>query len=175
MKGDLRVAVYGENNGCVTFYKDTLDKFNFSAYIKLWGKGTRLYFLPSTPMVGTKIGETGKVQVSRPEIADVLKGFKGTHKLLFDDVTHYYYIDKDKSAVEEQEQEQEQETKTERKPEKPKEPKEPRVVREKKTVSKDAVGGVLMGCLYECIDNDDLAGAKALLKAIRKVQVSKCE
>ena len=119
MKGDLRVAVYGENNGCVTFYKDTLDKFNFSTYIKLWGKGTRLYFLPSTPSVGAKIGETGKVQISKPEIAEVLRGFKGTHKLLFDDVTHYYYIDKNNVAEEEQENEEE----TERKPREPKEPK----------------------------------------------------
>ena len=35
MKGDLRVSVYGENKGVVSFYQDTLARFNFSPYIKI--------------------------------------------------------------------------------------------------------------------------------------------
>lgn len=154
MKDDLRVAVYGENNGCVTFYKDTLDKFNFSPYIKLWGKGTRLYFLPSSPTAGQKIGDTGRVQIAKPEIVEVLKSFKGTHRLLFDAVTKYYYVDRENTEERVEEDEEKPKPKKEKKP-------------------GENVEGILMGCLFESIDGDDLAGAKAILNAMRKIENAK--
>lgn len=156
MKDDLRVAVYGENNGCVTFYKDTLDKFNFSPYIKLWGKGTRLYFLRSVTTAGQKIGDAGRVQIAKPEIVEVLKSFKGTHRLLFDAVTKYYYVDREKVEA------KSEENAGEEKP-KPKKEKKPG----------ENVEGILMGCLFESIDGDDLAGAKAILNAMRKIENAK--
>ena len=157
MKDDLRVAVYGENNGCVTFYKDTLDKFNFSPYIKLWGKGTRLYFLPSSPTAGQKIGESGKVQIARPEIVEVLRSFKGTHRLLYDDVTRYYYIDREASEDTEE----------------PEEKPAAKATEGPKKAPEGNIEGILMGCLFESIDGDDLAGAKAILNAMRKIENAK--
>ena len=152
MKDDLRVAIYGENNGCMTFYKDTqatlLKKFNYSPYIALRGKGARLYFYPATPGTGLKIGENGRVQMSRPELLADIRKFVGSHKMRYDETFQKYYIE----AAEER-------------PERPAE-------RPKKAAETN-VEGILMGCLFESIDGDDIAGAKAILKAMRKIENAK--
>ena len=96
--------------------------------------------------------------MSKGEYVTTLKKFKGVHNMLFDDATHYYYIEQ--GGGEEPEPLTE-EQKAEKKAEK-------RSKEERNTINE--IAGLIQGQMYECIDNDDLAGAKALLKTLRALQ-----
>ncbi len=185
------IAIYKQNGiinskALIRFYKDTPAMFNGGCYISVWGKGTRLYFLPASPSKGLFISEQNGIQCSKKDIVASLVPFAGKWKLRFDDTTHYYYIDR-ALTNEDPENELTEEQEEAITPVKASRAKGTKSSSIKKTASKgkavklatpptnkhiptadEIVENTLRNELDECLDGDDLAGAKALLKAIRK-------
>ena len=155
---DCGLRFYRHNNvdrAVITFFGDAVTAFN-GPYVKFWGKGNKLFFIPSTPSSGALIGAHGRVQVSRKEYVEALRGFEGKHKMEWDDGLKMYYIE----AIKNDEQRVIVEEPIEKPAEEPK-------AKTKTTKADAAVTDKLNSLMIECIDNDDLSGAKALLKAIR--------
>ena len=148
------VRVSFNNNRCtVRFYKNAIKLFN-GPYVKPIGKGAKLYFYPSTPTKGMLISEKNGIQIGRRDYVDSMRRYEGIHKMLFDEGLRVYYIDTEPQT--EEPAEQIEEIKPEPKAEK----------RAKKYELAD-VTSKLAEVMVGCIDGDDLAGAKAILKAMR--------
>ncbi len=217
MNRKIRISFYGKDDKAercvISFYRDMKTEVG-GVFVKLWAKGSRLYFLPAKPAVGTlTIGKNFTIQISRQDYLEELKKFEGIHYLKYDNTTRYYYVESgeiveageattDEIALAETPENVESIEKLD--PEEKAEPaKEVKTARKTRTTRKTKAGGtkrtyrkspataiepipkrsdmaketeeekneveeVLQGLIYEALDDDDLAGAKALLKAIRK-------
>lgn len=95
----VRVVEYKTGKGnqiVITFKNEALQNIEMmqTPYLKLWGKGSRLYFLTASPQNGTKFGESGKMMIAKEDLVGELRRFIGEYsELKYDDATHYYYID----------------------------------------------------------------------------------
>ena len=147
----VRVSIYKNPDRCaVRFGKNAIKMFN-GPYVRPIGKGYKLYFYPSTPTQGMLITEKNGIQIGRREYVDSMRRYEGVHKLLFDEGLRVYYIDTEPRTEEPAEQIAETET----------------PAKKAKKYELDDVTGKLTEIMVGCIDGDDLAGAKAILKAIR--------
>ncbi len=186
------------NKGIIKFYKEALPHFNLGPYIKFWRKSDRLYLYTSTPSQGMLLGDKDTIQFSKPEYLAELTRFQGMFKLKCDDVkTHMYYIDascKVGDVADEPTKRKPRKAKeVKEKFDNPLSPakealedivtikqqkgtleefvkasEQPVKQTEKSNTAENIVIDTLRDLSDECLDNDDLAGAKALLKAIRK-------
>ena len=151
-KDGVRVSIYRNPDRCaIRFYKGAIRLFN-GPYVKPIGKGYKLYFYPSTPTKGMLVTEKNGIQIGRREYVDLMRKYEGVHKLLFDEGLRIYYIDT--------------EPQTEAPAEKIAEP-EVKIATKAKRYDLADVTGKLAEVMIGCIDGDDLAGAKAILKAMR--------
>ena len=155
----VRVSIYENPARCaIRFYKNAVKKFN-GPYVKVRGSHDKLYFYPATPTDGALITDKDGIQIGRREYVDAIRPFEGIHDVYFDEGLRAYYIKlKDDAApVEEQEA-----PKAAPKAVEPAKVEKPREAEPEKGVAEK-----LSRLMVECIDADDLAGAKALLKAVR--------
>lgn len=162
---DLSIGFYGTgaknyNKRCIiAFYRNTDREFNFSPYIRVMGKGNKL----GTPSTGIEL-KKNQLAIYKRSLIDELKKFEGRHVLSYDETFKCYYIDLD------------QQTETEPQPEEVPAPvkvkkakAEPADAPEQKVKSAEAcVQDVLLSLMFECVDTEDVNGAKALLKAYRR-------
>ena len=153
-KDGVRVSIYKNPDRCaVRFYKNAIKLFN-GPYVKPIGKGYKLYFYPSTPTNGMLVTEKNGIQIGRREYVESMRRYEGVHKLLFDEGLRVYYIDTEPQTEEPAEQIEEI---------KP----EPKAEKRTKRYELADVTSKLAEVMVGCIDGDDLAGAKAILKAMR--------
>lgn len=102
---EVRVVEYKTGKGnqiVVTFKNEAFENIMMtnSPYFKLWGKANRLYFLPSTPTGGIKLGDNGTLVIAKSDLLDALRKFIGEYGVMhYDDTTHYYYIDSEEKTV----------------------------------------------------------------------------
>lgn len=93
---EVRVAVYKTAKGDqaqITFKNGAENHFQESLYWKLWGKGSRLYFLPASP-TSNRLTVDNTLIYSKPDMVNVVKPFVGEYaSLSYDEQTHYNYID----------------------------------------------------------------------------------
>lgn len=193
MDNQIRIKIYRDlNKGIIKFYRDVLERCNLGPYVKFWKKGNRLYIFTSDPAKGFLVGKNDTIQFSKPDYIAELSKFQGVFNLKSEGAdTRMYYIDED-SRVVDRSNEKPKRAKTKfvnpvqsakddlKEIVDAKEAKgtlkefvannpvgEPILVK-KPNVAENIVVNTLRDSLDECLDNDDLAGAKALLKAIRK-------
>ena len=96
MKTDAEVRVRFDpntNRTYVSFLNGADTNKIKSAYVRIWGKGDRLYFLPATPENGSKIN-ADKHAFSVSKYNAALEKFRGEYTtLLHDPVNGYFYVD----------------------------------------------------------------------------------
>lgn len=178
------VKIYKGNKGVITFYGDTIKKCNFDLFpfLKIFGKGNKLYLnqLEGAPKGARQypFQSNNTIQFGGKQLCDSMKKYEGKFYLLHDDGEHSYYLDTEISKIGDKPNANakrsvqiqpdcktfaEQVNALYENPVKDKpEPKKPM------NTAESFVINTLRALSDECIDNDDLAGAKALLKAIRK-------
>ncbi len=155
-KDTVRISVYENPMRCaIRFNKNAYLKFN-GPYVRPIGKGDKMYFYPATPTNGTLVTAKNGMQIGRKEYVDAIAPFEGLYNMLWDEALKVYYIRKHTPVGE---------TKT-TEPEAAPVVEEPKAEKPKAEKNVD-VAGKLTALMAECIDSDDLAGAKALLKAVR--------
>lgn len=93
----VRIVEYATSKGnsiVITIGADEMVHFQDMIYMKVWGKGQRLYFLPSSPGGGIKLTENRTLTFSEKNMVESLRKYIGVyHELRFDPQTKYEYID----------------------------------------------------------------------------------
>lgn len=79
----------------IKFRKELMQHFRNAAYLRVWGKGTRLYFLPALPGVGTALTAQNTLSISQSGMVEALRKYIGEYQeLRFDEHNGAYeYID----------------------------------------------------------------------------------
>lgn len=89
----VRVSKYETKHGSqvqITFKNGAETKL--PAYVRVWAKSDRLYFLNGSPK-DYPLGEGGTIQISRQDLCDALERFCGEYSdLIHDEVINYYYV-----------------------------------------------------------------------------------
>ena len=188
----IGVKIYNGNKGVITFFGDTLKQcnFNLAPYIKMFGKGTKLYLnqLEGNPNKGYLIQKNNTIQFGGKELCDSMKKYQGKFFLMHDDSMHSYYIDTVESKIADEAPKKSRKAKFVNPLQSAKDNlqeivelkkakgtltdvmENPDTKKLKVKTADDIVISTLRTLSDECIDADDLAGAKALLKAIRKFE-----
>lgn len=73
-----------------------IDHFSNSPYYKVWGKGKRLYFMPTAPSTGLKLTDENVFSIADKELIECVRRFVGEYsQLRYDEGLGYEYIDTD--------------------------------------------------------------------------------
>lgn len=97
---DVSIKYYNsEQRTVIQFHNDSDTEKIKKAYVRIFAKGNKLYFMPSDQANGKKITDMHQIHLKAAAWNDSLKRFWGEYEnLLYDTDTGYYYIDAEKKV-----------------------------------------------------------------------------